>query len=173
LRTGKANPKCYNIGMTLPAAAHAYIVAALENTPATLTALVGHLSAEDDAWNTQPDSDRFRLCEIVAHLADWEDVWKERIERALKEDKPHLLRPDINQRSEEKGYATANPQECLARFTEDRTALTAWLRSLPEDAWARIIHLDRMGNIPLEGLAALALGHDSYHLRQVAEWLAH
>jgi hypothetical protein len=28
-----------------------------------------------------------------------------------------------------------------------------------------------MGDIPMAGLAVLVLGHDSYHLRQVAEWL--
>lgn len=49
---------------------------------------------------------------------------------------------------------------------------TAWLRSLPEDAWECIARLERMGEIPLSGLAALALGHDSHHVRQAAEWLA-
>lgn len=82
------------------------------------------------------------------------------------------MRPDITERSVERGYADADPQESLARFVEKRQALTARLRSLPEGAWERIARFDRMGDTSLDGLTALALGHDSYHVRQVAEWLA-
>ncbi|MES2465161.1 MAG: DinB family protein [Armatimonadota bacterium] len=158
--------------MSLPAPACLYLATSLDNTPATLAALLSHLPAGDIAWETRPDPDRFSLREIVAHLADWEAVWRERFERILNEEKPLLLRPDISQRSEEKGYADADPQECLTRFAEGRSTLTAWLRALPPDAWGRLATLDRMGEMPLEALASLALGHDSYHLRQVTEWRA-
>lgn len=156
--------------MTLPTPARLYLVASLENTPATIAALLSSLPTDDIAWQTRPDPERFSLREIVAHLADWEDVWRERFERTLNEERPLILRPDVTERSVERGYADANPQECLARFTEDRTALAAWLRTLPETAWERIATLDRMGEIPMEALTALALAHDSYHLHQVAEW---
>jgi hypothetical protein len=154
----------------LPPSACAYIATSLDNTPATLAALLSHLPTGDPVWEIRPDTDRFSLREIVAHLADWETVWKERFERTLGEETPLLLRPDPNQRSEEQGYAHADPQECLARFAAGRASLTAWLRALPEDAWKRMATLDRMGDIPLSGLTALALAHDSYHMRQVAEW---
>ena len=158
--------------MTLPTPARLYLVASLDNTPATVAALLSSLPADAAAWETRPDPERFSLREIVAHLADWEDVWRERFERTLNEDKPLILRPDVTERSVERGYADANPQECLARFTEDRTALAAWLRSLPDTAWGRLAKLGNIGEIPLEALTALAIAHDSYHLRQVAEWRA-
>jgi hypothetical protein len=154
----------------LPTPAHLYLLAALDNTPATVAALLGHLPEEDTAWNIQPDPKRFQLREIVAHLEDWEAVWQERFERTVNEDIPLLTRPDINQRAIEQGYASANPVVRLKSFLEKRAALTAWLRLQPEAAWGRRAHLDRMGEIPLEGLVALALGHDSYHLNQIAEW---
>jgi len=156
----------------LPTAACAYIAVALDHTPATLAALVSHLPADSPVWDARPEPDRFSLREIVAHLADWDAVWRERFERTRDEDHPLLLRPVPDERAQEQGYAHADPAECLTRFRERRTALTGWLRALPEDAWTRLAHLDRMGDIPLEGLAALALGHDAYHLRQAAEWLA-
>jgi uncharacterized damage-inducible protein DinB len=156
----------------MPIPAYLYIVNALDNTPVMLTAQLSPLPANDAAWDVRPDPDRFSLREIVAHLADWETIWLERFERALSEEAPLLPRPDITRRSEEQGYSNADPQECLTRFSEKRSALTARLRSLPEDAWERMAHLDRIGEIPLSGLAALALGHDSYHTRQVAEWCA-
>jgi uncharacterized damage-inducible protein DinB len=158
--------------MTIPTAACLYIVNALDNTPAILLAQLSPLPANDAAWDTRPDPDRFSLREIVAHLADWETIWQERFERTLREEAPLLLRPDITRRAEEQGYLNADPQECLTRFSEKRSALTARLRSLPEDAWERVAHLDRMGEMPLSGLIALALGHDAYHTRQVAEWCA-
>ena len=156
----------------LPLPACLYITTSLENTPATVAALVSALPVGDPAWDTQPDPDRFCLREIVAHLADWEDVWRDRFERTLNEETPLILRPDVTERSEEKGYADADPQESLARFVEKRQALVALLRSLSGDAWERVARFDRMGDTSLGGLAALALGHDSYHVRQVAEWRA-
>jgi len=157
----------------LPTPARNYILSVVDNTPATLSALLSHLPADSFVWNTQPDPDRFSLREIVAHLADWEEVFRGRFERTLGEDRPLLQRPDVSQRAEDLGYGQADPTECLARFREKRASLTGWLRSLSDDDWARGAHLDRMGDIPLEALPSLVLSHDSYHLRQVAEWLAH
>jgi hypothetical protein len=158
--------------MTLPILACTYIVNALDNTPVMLIAQLSQLPPSDPMWNVRPDPDRFSLREIVAHLADWEEVWQERLERTVSEERPHLLRPDLDHRARDQGYSTADPQECLHRFGEKRLALTGWLRSMPEDTWSRAGHLDRIGDLPLAGLAALALGHDSYHTRQVAEWCA-
>ncbi|MBC8102464.1 MAG: DinB family protein [Cytophagales bacterium] len=158
--------------MTLPLPACLYLVNSLDNTPAALTALLSPLPTNDPIWDTSPDPDRFPLREIVAHLADWEDVWRERLERTLIEDNPLIPRPDINQRAEKQGYADADPQESLAHFQERRVRLTTWLRSLPTDAWSRPARFDRMGDLTMDGLVALALAHDSYHVRQISEWLA-
>ena len=156
----------------LPDPARDYLINNLDNIPATVSALLSGLQGNDPAWDVRPDPERFSLREIIAHLADWDDVWRERFERTTNEDLPLLLRPDAGQRAQEQGYAEAEPRECLAHFRERRAALTGWLRSLPEDAWTCLARLDRMGDIPVAGLAVLALGHDSYHLRQAAEWLA-
>ncbi len=155
-----------------PLSGRNYILAALENTPVTLSLLLSSLGASDPKWEIRPDLARFSLREIIAHVADWEEVFRGRFERTVKEDTPVILRPDPGQRAVEQGYFTADPVECLARFCHRRTAFLEWLRSLPDDAWGRIGHLDRMGDVPLEGLAALMLGHDSYHIRQIVEWLS-
>lgn len=156
----------------LPLPARSYLVAALDHTPATLSALLlARLPAGHPSWNTRPAPDRFSLREIVAHLADWEVVWQGRFERTIHEDIPRLDRPDLDLRAEEQGYGHTDPQICLNLFQERRSALTNWLRALPEEYWQRAAHLERIGDLPLEGLVALALGHDSYHVRQIAEWL--
>jgi uncharacterized damage-inducible protein DinB len=149
--------------------ARQYLIGALDHTPATLDAL---LNGEPD-WNLRPDSERFSLREIVAHLADWESVWRERFERTINEEMPQLSRPDITQRSEDRCYATADPVQCLKTLREERSATTSWLRTLSPGDRDRTANLDRMGEMGLDALVALALAHDAYHLRQVAEWLAH
>lgn len=155
----------------LPTPARNYLLVALENTPVTASALLAHLPSDNAAWNLQPEPDRFTLREIIAHLADWEDVFRTRFERTLAEMNPLLSRPDLTERAEEKRYADADPRECLSRFQEGRMDSVRWLRSLPEEAWNRTAHLDRIGDLNLEGLIALMLGHDAYHVRQVSEWL--
>lgn len=154
----------------LPPAGRDYLLAALENSPPTAEALL--FGAGPDVWDLRPDPERFSVREIVAHLADWEDVWRERFRRTANEDRPRLTRPILPARIEEKGYASADPAECLSRLRAKRAENLAWLRALPEEAWDRTAHLDRLGETSLAGLIGLALGHDSYHLRQVAEWLA-
>jgi uncharacterized damage-inducible protein DinB len=156
----------------LPTPAAHYLTNAFDHAPAALSALLDHLREDSSVWDTRPAQDRFSLREIVAHLADWDDIWRERFGRTLDEDAPLLLRPDLDQRATERGYATADGVDCLARLRESRAALTDFLRALPEDAWTRTAALDRMGEIPLHVLVALAVSHDSYHVRQVAEWLA-
>ncbi len=162
----------YNETVMLPTAAAQYLTSAFDNAPAALAALLSHLPSASPIWDTRRDPARFSLREIVAHLADWDSVWEERFGRTVAEATPLLLRPDLDQRAAERGYATADPVECLARLRESRAGLTASLRSLPEEAWTRMATLDRMGEVPLHVLVALAVSHDSYHVRQVAEWLA-
>jgi len=156
----------------LPESGRLYLLAALDNTPATLAALLSGFPADDPIWKTQPDPERFSLREIVAHLADWESVFGERFERTVSEDHPKLRRPNPGERAVDQGYADADPVERLTHLQASRTARTAWLRSLPEDAWGRAIDLDQMVDISLTGLVSLMLGHDAYHIRQVSEWLA-
>ena len=162
---------CYNPVIMMPPPVRAYLINALDHTPATLSALLANLPPGDAAWDARPDPERFSLREIVAHVADWEAVWKERFERAVTEELPLLPRPDVGQRAEERGYAAADPVTSLARFQQERATLMSRLRSLPAGAWGREAHLERMGDLPLEGLVALTLAHDAYHVRQVSEWL--
>lgn len=156
----------------LPTPARDYLLAALDNTPTTVIALLSSFPTDAPTWNVRPYPERFSLREIVAHLADWEEVFRERFERTVREDFPRLTRPDLDQRSEEQGYDHADPQECLARFRKQRTQSLDWLRTLSPEEWSRGAHLDRIGDLNLEGLATLMAGHDSYHLRQIAEWLS-
>ena len=79
----------------LPAPVRKYLLISLASSPEVLEALTEGLSANDPQWDVRPYSDRFTLREVVAHLADWEPIHLERIQRILAEDEPTL--PDIDE----------------------------------------------------------------------------
>ena len=151
---------------------HTYLVNALLHTPALLQTLLLPVPESSPVWDVRPDTDRFSLREIVAHLADWDDVWQERFARTRAETVPLLLRPDLAERAIECGYAFVDPQDALTRFAQKRLTLVEGLKIVSEADTHRVANLDRMGEMSLTGVVSLVLAHDAYHVRQVAEWLA-
>ena len=145
-----------------------YQINAHTNPPATLAALLSELSPHDLRWDAHPDPDRFSLRETVAHLNDWETIWRERFERVVTESSPLLTRPDLDERAAAQGYAAADGLASIAGFAERRTALVATLRALPPAAWQRTASLTGIGNVTLAELLSLAQCHDSHHVWQVA-----
>lgn len=144
-----------------------YIVNGLEAGPRVQASLLAH---EVD-WDRRPDPDRFSLREMVAHLADWEDIWAGRVHRFLTEEHPMLESIDEGKIAAERDYATQDPRANLARYAAGRETLVANLRALPIEAWARTGHRQFVGDLTLFELAALIAGHDNYHLKQTVDFL--
>ncbi len=148
-----------------------YALLALEGTPEVLDALLKSTPADAEVWDARPDPERFSLREMIAHLADWEPIWLMRIERTLTEDHPTLPDLDENQMVVDNGYAQQNPHANLIRFRQGREQVVPKLRSLSEAAWERTAYRDTLGDLNIEGITAMMLGHDGYHTRQAAEWI--
>lgn len=144
-----------------------YVVNGLEAGPRVQSALL----AGEVNWDRRSEPDRFTLREMVAHLADWEDIWAARVQRFLTEEHPMLESIDEGQIAVERDYASQEPLANLARYGAGREALVAKLRALPIEAWARTGHRQFVGDLTLFELAALIAGHDSYHLKQTVEFL--
>ncbi len=144
-----------------------YIVNGLEAGPAVQAAL---LQGSVD-WDRRPDPDRFTLREMIAHLADWEDIWAARVHRFLTEEHPMLESIDEGLIATERAYSTQDPLANLARYGKGREALVAQLRALPIEAWSRTGHRQFVGDLTLFELAALIAGHDSYHMKQTVGFL--
>lgn len=151
--------------------ARRYILSSLEGTPDVLEQLLRGVKAEDVAWDRRPDPDRFTIREVVAHLADWDDVFLDRMTRTREQVEPILQGYDEGQVAKDRDYAHQDPHANLARFRKEREALIAFLRSLTAAEWERIGRHSEIGSISLESQAALICGHDGYHTRQIAEWL--
>jgi hypothetical protein len=152
----------------IPQAVVPYLLHGLKATPAVLeTLLRGVTDAEADR---RPDPERFTIREVTAHLADWEPVWLERMERMRSEESPLLQGYDEGQWAIDHNYAQADVAEQAALFRSGRERLIAFLESLDPDEWARTGRHTQWGTLRIYDLAAQVLGHDGYHTRQIIEW---
>lgn len=158
--------------MALPPMARKYVLSAASGTPDVLDALLVSLSADDPRWDAQPDPTRFSLREMVAHLADWEPIWVERLTRIRDEDNPSLPDIDEGQRAIDGDYAHRDPRQSLADFRTGRAAVMELLSALPAEAWERVGHREKVGTFSIETLTIFIVGHDGYHTHQAVQWAA-
>ena len=147
-------------------------LSALAGTPDVLEALLGSLGLDDGRWDARPEADRFSLREIVAHLADYEDVWFDRLTRTQSEVCPMLSPVDPGELALKNDYAHSDSAAGIARFRDRRAQLVPFLGSLSEDGWQRIGQMGERGPLTLEEQVALVVIHDGYHTGRLARWLA-
>jgi len=149
-----------------------YVIDGIEGTPAVLSVVLASLAENDSRWDARPDPDRFTLREMIAHLSDWDPIFVSRVERMRDETDPFLESVDEEALCQTNCYADQNPWVNFDRLKNSRPILVALMRALPAEAWGRTGNREFVGEIDLFHLATMILGHDSYHIRQVAEFLA-
>ena len=154
-----------------PAYVKKYFLTALNATPEVLEAFLKALPVDDPRWDVRPDPERFTLREIVAHLADWDPIFAERMALTLKEELPFLPDRDEGQTALDHDYAHQDPHAALARFRTDRAALVVFLSGLADTDWNRVAVKEIHGPVTLERQAVMILAHDGYHMEQVVQWL--
>ncbi|GAB4469822.1 MAG: hypothetical protein OHK0029_42540 [Armatimonadaceae bacterium] len=145
-----------------------YLLTAVQGTPVVLEALLQGIT-EDEA-DRRPDPERFTIREAVAHLADWEPIWRERLTAIAEKEHPHLPGYDEGQFAIDHDYAHSIVAEQAAIFASERAQLAAYLREIPEEVWGKTGVHGEMGEITFTELVTLLLAHDGYHLKQIAEY---
>ena len=146
-----------------------YILLALENNAVVLNHLLRDLPLDSSRWDFRPDPERFTLREIVAHLLDYDMVCRERFEHIIREPEPEL--PNWDEEEAARHYTNRNPEHDLKILQDSRHSLAAWLEGLSDNEWIRAGSRPGVGKFTVKEGVMLMLGHDSYHLRQVAEWI--
>ncbi len=137
----------------------------LSSTPERLRGLITGRSREDLAWS--PDSSRWSVVQIVAHLADSEIVGAWRFRSILAADGRPVQPYDQNAWADTFRYAETDPFASLELFTVNREATVALLRRVDPKLHANHgIHGER-GIETIEHLVRLYAGHDLNHLSQV------
>jgi hypothetical protein len=161
----------------LPPFARKYVLIALSGTPDVLDGFLKALPSDDPRWDFRPDPERFTLREMIAHLADWNPIFQERVTRICAEEAPVLPDRDEGQIAVDRDYAHSDPQASLSRFRAGRAQLLAYLQSLEPEQWERTgsymaDHPRGSGAITVEDWAVQVVAHDGYHTQQTAQWLA-
>lgn len=129
--------------------------------------LMGLTEGEADR---RPDPARFTIREAMAHLADWEGVFLQRMTATRDTNNPILQGYDEGQWAIDHDYAHADVQEQLMRFREGRTRLVSFVQELTPEQYTRTGQHTEAGPLTLADQVLLVAVHDGYHARQFAEW---
>ncbi len=154
----------------LPERVYRFMLIDLESAPDVLGKMLETI-ADPSVYDYRPDPARFTLREVVAHLADWDQVFLGRMTQTRHTENPTLQDKDEGQVALDNDYAHADPAESLARYKANRAELVAFLRTLTPAQWERIANHIEVGPITLTAQAVLVGAHDGYHRQQVVEWL--
>ena len=154
--------------MRKPPYVHRYLLGALEAAPDLLDFAVAGMT--DEEADRRPDPERFTLREALCHVADWENVFLDRMTRTREQDTPYLQGYDEGQWAIDHEYVRQDWRAQVRLIRERRPRLLALLRSLSPDDWERVGNHSEVGPLTLETQATLVALHDTYHLRQIADY---
>lgn len=144
-----------------------YLIPGLSAIPFLLERAVRRLPADKIDIPTGPD--RFTPREVVAHQADWEHVFRERMR--LAKATPGITTPayDPGRRAIDHNYAGSDLEEQVRLFAERRRATVADLEGLAPDEWSTPFTHPERGRLTIFDCAIMMLGHDVFHLQQLEE----
>ncbi len=130
------------------------------------------LAIPSSLYDFRTDPNRFSLREAVAHLADWEPIFLNRMKAGVAEDGAEVFGIDEGVRAIEMHYGTTEVEVAIQAFKAARAETVAWLESLAPEDWAKhVIHSER-GRLSTREHANMIVGHDVYHLEHLTQYLA-
>lgn len=146
-----------------------YIFRGLELGPLAIERVVARIPESE--YDRKTDPDRFSPREAVAHLADWEPILLNRLRSAVETPGGTVPGIDESQRAIDGGYASRDPREEARKLVELRAETVAYLRSLAPEDWEKtFVHAERGAHSVFEA-AAQIVGHDTYHLEHLSQYL--
>ncbi len=135
--------------------------------PATLRAAVRGMTREQ--LTARPVAGKWSTLEVVCHLADFDPILADRMKRVIAEDRPQLLGADEKRFAAALAYHQRDVEEELALIEQTRAQMARILRTLPDEALARVgVHNER-GELSLERLLTIATNHLPHHVRFIHE----
>ncbi|MCC6314713.1 MAG: DinB family protein [Thermomicrobiales bacterium] len=120
----------------------------------------------------RPGSDGgWGVAEVLGHLRDWEEVFRDRIRAIRSEDRPALPAYDDALWEIEHDYGAQTPQSALNSFEAVRSETVGLLADLTPQEWEQVGIHSSHGPITIRWIAEYLRGHDADHLRQIREAL--
>jgi quercetin dioxygenase-like cupin family protein/uncharacterized damage-inducible protein DinB len=141
---------------------------ALNIAPVVVDALL--LDTRSRWFDIQVAAGRFTLREVVAHLADWEEIFYSRLLQLLHEENPVLVGIDEWQMSIDNDNTHADFDVSLRTYAERRRRLLETIDKLKTSEWEKTGVHTETGAISATDLLIHMSAHDSYHQEQVIKW---
>lgn len=127
------------------------------------------ISASD--YDVRLDQERFTPREVIAHLADWEPIMRERLRIAVDSPGSSIEAYDEWQMCLDNGYAQKDIFEQAGLFRNERQRTAEYVASLGKDDFRKSVTHPERGVLTVEDMANMLLGHDLYHVEQLSEYL--
>jgi hypothetical protein len=140
-------------------------LAKLDAGPAALAEATRGLS--DDDWRRRPTPDKWSIVEIACHLRDLERLFAERFAKMAWQERPALWMADNDRMAEALRYREADPAAVTREWKRLRGDTLTLLRALPHAAWQRTGLHPKRGEVTIEQLASVLVGHDQSHIERV------
>src|SRR5579862_9783113 len=122
-----------------------------------------------DQLTARPVAGKWSTLEVVCHLADFDPILADRMKRVIAEERPTLLGADENRFAAALAYHARDLDEELTIIEQTRRQHARILRTVPDEALARVgVHNER-GPRTLEQLLTTATNHIPHHVKFIAE----
>ncbi len=141
----------------------------LENTPTTLINIIDQV--KPDKYGDHTDPSRFNLTEMVAHLADWDDIFLDRLRLANESPGATITTFDTDQRAAEKHYCDRDLHHELDVFENRRRDLVDFLSHLSAEDWNKQFKHPELGEMSIDEYANIIMAHDLSHLCHAASYM--
>lgn len=146
-----------------------FVLHGLEVAPQALFNIIDDIRPEK--YREKLAEDRFDLVEMVAHMADLEDVFLERLRLAYEHPGSASQGIDPAARAIEKNYAERDLYHELEVYKNRRNDTMDFLKNLQPGEEKRTIIHSMLGETDIAFLASNILAHDMYHVEQAARYL--
>jgi len=138
------------------------LLRAYEEGPRLLREATAGLSPEQ--VRQRPVAGRWSTLEVVAHLADFEPIYADRMKRVLAEDQPLMQSGDPDLFAAKLAYHARDLHEELRLIEAVRGQMSRILRQITTSDWDRTGQHSSDGAISLRKLLERVTGHITHHL---------
>lgn len=147
--------------------------AALESLEAGPKRLADLTKKLDDAiLRRKPAPDKWSALEVVCHLRDVERLWVDRIVKAAFSDRPAFYMLDFEALVSKNHYNTQDLGASIREFARLRADTVCLLRALPASQWKRVGIHPKRGEMSIERIMEIMIGHDQGHFDQIGKAVA-
>jgi hypothetical protein len=111
----------------------------------------------------RPIAGKWSTLEVVAHLADFEPIFADRVKRILATERPLLIAADERPFAEHLRYHDRDLETEVQLIAATRRQLACILRGLPPEAYQRCGIHSHVGSVTVEQILTQAVRHIQHH----------